>query len=135
MLLEPDKTTIIILYIIITILTLFIIGLIIFSVYISVTYISPEKIPKINGQFGVNTFQQTSVILECGESKKEICTFSDVIDINDAITRCNSDPINCKAFSYSSVNKRVNFVNPKTSPGGNETVYIRQFPVEVDYKN
>jgi hypothetical protein len=133
--LEPDKTTIIILYVIISVFTLFIIGLIIITVYISVTYVSPEKIPKITGQFGVNTFQQTSIVSECGESKKEICTFSDVSDINDAITRCNSDPVNCQAFSYSSLSKRVNFVNPKTSTGGNENVYIRQFPIEVNYKN
>lgn len=128
-----DETTIIILYVIISIFILFIIGLIIINVYISVTYVSPEKIPKISGQFGINTFQQTSIISKCGESKTEICTFSDVIDINDAITRCNSDPVNCQAFTYSSVSNRVNFVDPKTSAGGNENVYTRQFPVEIFY--
>jgi len=134
--------TVIILIIGIVILFFLCIFFIYRSVRLESTLVSPSTLP-VNAEFGV--YPQTvglSILDVCGTNNNEICTFTQVTSLENAIQICYTNANICSAFSYAPSNipqtdgtfdgtmSIINF-NLGTIASTSYDTYVQQIPVTI----
>ena len=129
---NPNSATNIIFYAVIGFLVISMVLLIFSNAYILSTHTDSSKIPSIKGDFAIKTSQQISIISKCGDSKKELCVFNNIRNIEDAINHCNINSQICNAFSYSPLIEQLSYINQHTLNNGTDNVYIRQIPTIIN---
>jgi len=126
-----DTQTISIVFIII--LSLIIIGLIIYSTNKKTSLINPNNCPKVTGTFSVTPQKSGTTVRICGVNKDKECNFTNVNDLNNAIDICNGVP-GCNAFVYSSSINVMSIIdeNVATYSDPNYDLYSRQIPLIIN---
>lgn len=109
-----------------TILFILVVGLIVYNTMITLQRIDPKKCPQIKGSFGVQTRRVTSIVSKCGISGTDQCSFSNVDDLDAAITRCTILAEVCTSFTYSEITKHMNIVSNVSTAKGEDNMYTRQ---------
>jgi hypothetical protein len=77
----------------------------VYFIYTSVTtsnkFINPSKCPKQTTEFGVTPLTLGNKILsQCGTDKSQVCTFSNIGNLSEAIDLCHQYANICTSFSY-----------------------------------
>lgn len=84
---------------------LILVGLCIYFIFNSVSiqsrYIDPNNCPRQTTEFGASSFTVGNTILnQCGSDRQQICTFTNVGNLNEAMNLCRQYADICTVFSY-----------------------------------
>lgn len=132
---QPDyKLFTIILGVVSLILFIILILLIIFNASLQQTQINSSQIPTLTGAFGVNPNREAPGYKACGSTGGELCVFTGIFTLSQAIDTCNSQNSICQGFNYYPASAIIVFTDPTnsvTSVNSSSDYYARQVPVMI----
>ena len=111
----------------IIILLIAVIYLIYLVVSVTTKFIDPRNCRQIKGAFGASPNTRGTVLNVCGTDSISPCT-NPAASLNDAVVYCELNSSICNAFSYSSLQGRVDIIDANVGvvdTGGVDT-YFRQ---------
>lgn len=118
--------------IIIIILSLFTIGLIVYSTSVRTSLIDPKNCGHVTGDFGLRPQSSGTTLNTCGETSTEACSFSDILNLAMAVNKCNTFEF-CEAFVYNQNSHIMSIINPLDAIAEDQEydLYSRQTPILV----
>ena len=121
----------IILYTFLIFFFIIILFLIAYNVFLYTSMVLPENVPRIKGDFAVQTNRSGSVSKLCGSNADSVCLFTNISTLSDAINTCNALSEVCDNFTYSDLTQIMNIISSESitiNPDGQDplNIYSRQ---------